>query len=230
VLRWRQRDAVCEKRSMLNVVSVTKSKTLLVLYPDRGKGPYSPGSAPMASGLHKRPEKVREKLRVCFTPSKKRERRTRRSPIWFEPDRSRFLPIAVENSYVSTKNVSKSWAAYPMLPPGFMTRDLPRSHHQMRLPMRHDPTYGHQTAVSSNLPRFPRKKWRGVLEVSRRCHCDAVCVERSRSDVVSKTKSKPLLALLLDQGKRLNLPSSTIILPYRKIRFSYARSKVYSTC
>jgi hypothetical protein len=69
---------------------------------------------------------------------------------------------------------------------------------------------------------------RGYLDASILCHSNAVGKKHSRSEVVSRTKSKPLLAFLLDQGKWLNLPSSTIILSYQKIGFQYPREQ--DTC
>jgi hypothetical protein len=74
VSRWHRSRVKCSKPN------VTRSTTRIV-------SSYDPQTV------------ISEKLRVCFTPSKNRERRTRRSPIWFEPDRSQFLPVAVEHTY-----------------------------------------------------------------------------------------------------------------------------------
>jgi hypothetical protein len=82
VSRRHHSDAVRVKRSISNVVSKARVKILLVMPSDRGKRSYLPGAAPMASDLYEGPEKFPEKLGVCCTPRKKRERRTSRSPGW----------------------------------------------------------------------------------------------------------------------------------------------------
>jgi hypothetical protein len=90
VLRRRRHDAVHVKRSISNAISKSKSNALLVFDPDPSKHAYSPCTVTVTPHDDGSPEKVHEKLRMCYPLRKKREQRARRSPVWCE----RVLTIA----------------------------------------------------------------------------------------------------------------------------------------
>jgi hypothetical protein len=84
----RHSDAVCVKRPVSKVKSVTKSNTLLAFAPDPCKRAYSPGAAPRASDPSTGTERVGRRLGECYPPRNEGEWRTRRPPEWCERDQT----------------------------------------------------------------------------------------------------------------------------------------------
>jgi hypothetical protein len=65
---------------------------------------------------------------------------------------------------------------------------------------RHNPTYSPQTAISSNLLRFPREMWRGVLDMSRRHRSNTGSVKRSTTNVDPRTNTRGSFTQPQDQS------------------------------
>ena len=70
-----------------------------------------------------------------------------------ESNRSRLLSGVVEKSCSPTKEISKTWMAYPMPSTENNTGYLPMSKHQTRSKARYDPSHCPQTAAPSTLLR-----------------------------------------------------------------------------
>jgi hypothetical protein len=88
------------------------------------------------------------------------------------------------------------------LSPAIPVMDSPVFQHLTRPHTRHKHTYGPKAAVSYKNPRFPWGSRHRGLDVSIRRSGNAVAVQRSNLNVVCKTKSKTLLELSTDRGKR----------------------------
>jgi hypothetical protein len=84
VLRRHRCDTVHVKCSNLNAISKAKPNDLLAFVLDPSKRAYSPCTVTVTPHDDGSPEKVREKLGVCYPPRKKCEQHTRCSPVWFE--------------------------------------------------------------------------------------------------------------------------------------------------
>jgi hypothetical protein len=90
-LRRRYSDTVRTKRSILNVISTTKPKTLLVITPDPGKWPDSPCMVATAPDDHGRPERVRGRLGVCVS------RDQTHSEVRYNPSYGRQTAVSSKN-------------------------------------------------------------------------------------------------------------------------------------
>ena len=87
----------------------------------------------------------------------------------FEPDRSRLLLAVVEKTYVSTKEISKTWMAYPTPSTENKTGYLPVPKHQTHSEMQYNPPHGPQTAVSSNISQSLERPCYRRLERAKPC-------------------------------------------------------------
>jgi hypothetical protein len=99
-------------------------------------------------------------------------------------------------------NVSNRQTELMALSPAIPVMDSPVFQHLTRPHMRQKHTYGPKAAVSYKNPRFTWGSCHRGLDVSIRHSGNAVAVQCSNLNVVCKTKSKTLLELSTDRGKR----------------------------
>ena len=124
-----------------------------------------------------------------------------------ESDRSRLLSGVVEKSCSSTKEISKTWMAYPTPSTENNTGYLPMSKHQTRSKARYDPSRCPQTAAPSTSLRPFEQPHSHRPERAKPCQEGTVIRERSKTNV--RSKLRPDGAVIQASSRPLERPCSS---------------------
>ena len=124
----------------------------------------------------------------------------------FEPDRSQLLSAVVKKTYVSTKEISKTWMAHPTPFTENKMGYLPVPKCQARSKMQYDPPHGPQTAVSSNISRSLKRLCYHRSERAKSCQEGTIIQEHSKMNI--RSKLRPDSAVIKEWSQPLDRPCS----------------------